>query len=160
TRTELEVEGFDARRLVVVPFGVDPPVARDAAEIDATVAAAGVIPPYVLTVGTVEPRKDVTTIVRAMESLRATNPRLTLVVVGPRGWGDVRGLDQPYVRVLGAQPWHVLDALYRRASAFCSASLYEGFGLPAVEAMARGAPTVATTGSAVEEVVQGAGILF
>ena len=55
---------------------------------------------------------------------------------------------------------HVLDALYRRADAFCLASLYEGFGLPAVEAMARGVPTIATTGSALEEVVQGAGALF
>ena len=72
----------------------------------------------------------------------------------------MHGLDLPFVRVIGAQPWRVLDALYRRAEAFCLASLYEGFGLPAVEAMARGIPTVVTTGSALEEVARGAGLLF
>jgi glycosyltransferase involved in cell wall biosynthesis len=62
--------------------------------------------------------------------------------------------------VLGRQPWSAIDALYRRADAFCVASLYEGFGLPALEAMARGAATVTTTGSAMEEFVGGAGLLF
>ena len=160
TRQELEREGFEPERIAVVPFGVDPPIPRDPDEIDQAVARANVKPPYVLTVGTVEPRKDVATIVRAVERVRRTHPDLTLVVAGPRGWGDVPGLDRSFVRVIGAQPWSVLDALYRRASVFCLASLYEGFGLPAVEAMARGIPTVATTGSALEEFVRGAGALF
>jgi glycosyltransferase involved in cell wall biosynthesis len=160
TREELEREGFDPGRIEVVPFGVDPPAPRDPDEVDRAVARAGVEAPYVLTVGTVEPRKDVTTIARAVESLRRTRPDLTLVVAGPRGWGEVHGLDRSFVRAIGPQPWSVLDALYRRASVFCLASFYEGFGLPVVEAMARGLPTVATTGSAVEEIVQGAGALF
>jgi glycosyltransferase involved in cell wall biosynthesis len=160
TRGELVREGFDEERLQVVPFGVDPPQPRAPDEIDAVVARAGVQGPFVLTVGTVEPRKDVTTIVNAVERLRRSHPDLTLVVAGPRGWGEVRGLDRSFVRVLGAQPWNVIDALYRRAAVFCVASLYEGFGLPAVEAMARGTPTVATMGSAVDEVVRGAGVLF
>jgi len=160
TRRELEREGFAPDRLEVVPFGVDPPRPRDDADVDRVVAGVGVRAPYVLTVGTVEPRKDVTTIVRAVAQLRRTDPDLTLVVAGPRGWGEVRGLDLPFVKVLGTQPWNVLDALYRRAEVFCSASLYEGFGLPAVEAMVRGTPTVATTGSSIEEVVEGAGALF
>jgi glycosyltransferase involved in cell wall biosynthesis len=144
----------------VIPFGVDPPVPRDPDEIDRVVERVGAQSPYVLTVGTLEPRKDVITIVRAVERLRRSHPDLTLVVAGPRGWGEVKGLDRSFVRVIGAQPWSVLDALYRRADVFCLASLYEGFGLPAVEAMARGVPTVATTGSALEEFVQGAGALF
>ena len=147
-------------RIDVVPFGVDPPVPRDPDEIDGTIARAGVTPPYVLTVGTVEPRKDVATIARAVERLRGAHPGLTLVVVGPRGWGEVRGIDRPFVQVIGAQPWSTLDALYRHASVFCLASLYEGFGLPVVEALARGTPTVATTGSALEEWVRGCGGLF
>ena len=69
-------------------------------------------------------------------------------------------LDRSFVRVVGAQPWAVLDALYRRADVFCVSSLYEGFGLPALEALARGAPTVTTTGSSMEEFVRGAGLLF
>jgi len=160
TGHELEREGFERNRITVVPFGVDPPVPRDPDEIDRAVARAHVQPPYILTVGTVEPRKDVATIVRAVERLRHTRPDLTLVVAGPRGWGDVRGLDRPFVKIIGSQPWSVLDALYRRAEAFCLASLYEGFGLPVVEAMARGVPTIATTGSALEEVMEGAGALF
>lgn len=160
TAAELTREGFERDRIEVVPFGVDPPAPRDPDEIDRTVARVGVTAPFVLTVGTVEPRKDLPTIVRAVEKLRRTRPDLTLVVVGPRGWGEVNGLDRPFVQVVGAQPWSALDALYRRADAFCLASLYEGFGLPVVEAMARGVPTIATTGSALEEVVRGAGALF
>jgi glycosyltransferase involved in cell wall biosynthesis len=160
TGRELEHEGFASERIDVIPFGVTPPSPRTDADIDDAVARAGVRAPYVLTVGTVEPRKDVTTIVGAVERLRRTHPGLTLVVVGPRGWGEVAGLDRSFVRVLGSLPWDTLDALYRRTAAFCSASLYEGFGLPGVEAMAHGAPTVVSTGSSLEEVVRGAGVLF
>ncbi|MFM8238241.1 MAG: glycosyltransferase family 4 protein [Actinomycetota bacterium] len=160
TRRELVAEGFPAERIEVVPLGVDPPGVRSDPEVDAAVAAVGVRAPYVLTVGTVEPRKDIPTIVAVVDRARRRVPDLTLVVVGPPGWGEVRGLDRSFVRVLGDQPWPVVDALYRRATVFCSASRYEGFGLPALEAMARGAPTVATTGSATEEFVDGAGLTF
>ncbi len=160
TRAELEREGFDPARVEVVQFGIDPPAARDAVDIDAAVAQAGVASPYVLTVGTIEPRKQLPTLVRIVDELRRTHPNVRLVVCGPRGWGRVEGLDAPFVQMLGRQPWRVVDALYRRAAAFCCASLYEGFGLPALEAMARGAPTVVTTGSSMEEFVSGAGLLF
>jgi glycosyltransferase involved in cell wall biosynthesis len=160
TARELEAEGFGAERVQLVRFGIDTPATRDDADIDTTIARAGVDGPFVLTVGTLEPRKDVPTLVHAMERVRTAHPDLTLVVVGPRGWGEVPGLDRPYVQVLGRQPWNVVDALYRRASAFVCASLYEGFGLPALEAMARGAPTISTTGSSMEEFVRDAGLLF
>jgi glycosyltransferase involved in cell wall biosynthesis len=160
TGRELIAEGFDRDLIEVVPLGVDPPEPRSDVEIDATVAAMGIRAPFVLTVGTVEPRKDLPTIVAAVERARRRVPDLSLVVVGPRGWGEVRGLDRPSVRALGDQPWSVVDALYRRATVFCLASRYEGFGLPALEAMAHGAPTLATTGSATEEFVEGAGLCF
>jgi glycosyltransferase involved in cell wall biosynthesis len=161
TRSELEREGFDPDRIEVAPFGVDAPEEREVGDIDAAIALAGVRDPYVLSVGTIEPRKDFATVAAAVERLRASHPGLTLVVCGPRGWGEVEGLDHPFVRVLGAQPWNVLDALYRRAAVTCLASVYEGFGLPAVESMARGTPVVTTTGSSLEELAQGgAGLLF
>ena len=160
TARELEREGFARERIAVVPFGVDPPAPRDPDEIDRAVARAGVQPPYVLTVGTVEPRKDVATIVARG---RAAPAHASRSHAGRRRTARVgRGVAASTGRscsVIGAQPWSVLDALYRRAEVFCLASLYEGFGLPVVEAMARGVPTVATTGSALEEVVQGAGAL-
>jgi glycosyltransferase involved in cell wall biosynthesis len=161
TRDELVREGFDPSGIVVAHLGVDPPPARDDDEIDTAVASAGVRQPYVLTVGTVEPRKDLPTMVAAVERLRARGRReLELVVVGPPGWGNVTGIDRPFVRRLGEQPWPTVDALIRRADACCITSCYEGFGLPALEAIARGAPLAAASGSSVEEVVAGAALLF
>ncbi|HET9730466.1 MAG TPA: glycosyltransferase family 1 protein [Acidimicrobiia bacterium] len=160
TRRELEQEGFAPERLHIARFGVDPPRERAPADIDAVLDDLGISRPYVLTVGTVEPRKDLETIVRAVEAVRARHPDLTLVVNGPRGWGVVHGLDRPFVRVLGTQPWSVVDALYRRAAVCCIASLYEGFGLPALEAMVRGTATIAASGSATEEVMHDGGLVF
>ena len=64
------------------------------------------------------------------------------------------------MRVLGEQPWPIVDALIRRSAACCIASRYEGFGLPALEAIARGAPLAVAEGSALEEVVGDAALLF
>lgn len=160
TRRELVAEGFDPARVRVALSGIGAPEQRDDTDIDRAVAEAGIDPPYVIAVGTIEPRKDFPTAVAAVGKVRARYPDLTLVIAGPPGWGTVTGLDEPFVRVLGQQPWRVLDALYRRAIACCLPSHYEGFGLPALEALVRGTPVVTTTGSALEEVVGDAGLLF
>jgi len=160
TRVELMREGFEPEDVVVVPLGVDQPPDRDAAELDATVQRLGATRPYILTVGTVEPRKDLPTIVAAHERLRAKHSDLELFIVGTPGWGEVRGIDRPGVRAVGWLPDDDVDALYRRACACVIASRYEGFGLPALEAMARGAPLVAADDSALPEVVGDAGLLF
>jgi glycosyltransferase involved in cell wall biosynthesis len=161
TRDELLREGFEPDSIVVARLGINRPAARLDDEIDAAVAAAGITPPYVLTVGTVEPRKDLPVMVAAVERVRARGASdLDLVIVGAPGWGRVDGIDRPFVRRLGETPWPTVDALIRRASAFCIASRYEGFGLPALEAIARGAPLAAASGSSVEEVVADAALLF
>jgi glycosyltransferase involved in cell wall biosynthesis len=161
TRDELVREGFDPETIVVAHHGIDPPADRSDDDIDATVASAGVSAPYVLTVSTVEPRKDLPTMVDAVARVRAQGaPDLELVIVGGTGWGRVEGIDRPFVRRLGDTPWPTVDALIRRARAFCVSSRYEGFGLPALEAIARGAPLAAASGSSVEEVVAGAALLF
>ncbi|GIU90688.1 MAG: hypothetical protein KatS3mg010_1787 [Acidimicrobiia bacterium] len=145
---------------MVAPHGVDAPEPRDPAEVDATLARWGVRAPYVLHVGTIEPRKDVTTLVAGVERLRQSHRELTLVLAGARGWGTVTGIDRPFVTLLDAPPWRVVDALYRRAAACAVASRYEGFGLPVTEAFARGTPVVAADNSALREVVGDAGSLF
>jgi glycosyltransferase involved in cell wall biosynthesis len=111
--------------------------------------------PYVLALGTVEPRKDLPTLARAMASLPA---EVRLVVAGPDGWGAdafdaaARPLGDRLVRL----PW-VDQAqrarLLRGAAVFAYPSLYEGFGLPPLEAMAAGVPVVAAAGGAIPEAV-------
>ncbi|MDQ1467736.1 MAG: hypothetical protein QOH10_2151 [Actinomycetota bacterium] len=161
TRMELIREGFTPEDVHIAHLGVDAPSLREASEIDAAVARAGIEAPYVLTVGTIEPRKDLPTIVAAIERIRSrSGSDLELVVVGPSGWGPAPDLDRSFVHVLGTQPWSVVDALLRRAAACCIASRYEGFGLPALEALARGAPLAVAEGSSLEEVVGNAALLF
>src|SRR4051794_39406877 len=141
TRVELIREGFSPEDVQVAPLGVDMPAPRNDDDLDAALASVGIAPPYVLSVGTVEPRKDLPTLVNAVERLLPRgNKKLQLVIVGPAGWGRVEGIDRPFVRRLGEQPWPIVDALVRRSTACCIASRYEGFGLPALEAIARGAP--------------------
>lgn len=159
TLRELESLGFARDRLAIAHLGADPPQPLSDHEIDVRMRALGIDRPFLLTVGTVEPRKRVDRLVAAHRALRAEHPDLELVVVGPRGWGEVNGLDGPGVRVTGALPWAAIDTLYRRAVACAIPSVYEGFGLPAVEAMHRACPVVVADGSATAEVVGHAGLV-
>lgn len=160
TRRELVRLGFRADAIRTVHLGTDVPAPLDPLVIDARLAALGVHPPYVLTVGTVEPRKRLALLARAVTRLRRTHPALELLVVGPPGWGGgAQGVTGDGVRRLGALPWAAVDALYRRAAVCAIASVYEGFGLPAVEAMIRSCPVVVADGSALTEVVGNAGIV-
>ncbi|WP_433870019.1 glycosyltransferase family 4 protein [Saccharopolyspora sp. CA-218241] len=117
-------------------------------------------PRYVLAVGTVEPRKGYQHLVPAMGLLPERD--LPLLIVGSPGWG---GLDVPAlaaehgadVRLLGAVDDADLAVLLRRATALAVPSLDEGFGLPALEAMALGVPVVHSDAPALVEVVGGAG---
>jgi glycosyltransferase involved in cell wall biosynthesis len=145
TRAELrEVLGVDESRIEVIPnavaatFGPDGP------------AASG---EYVLTVGTLEPRKN---LIRLAEAARRADVELR--VVGARGWGDVH-LNGAGIRWLGAVDDDQLATLYRGALCLAYPSLYEGFGIPVLEAMACGTPVVTSAGGATEEVAGGAAVL-
>jgi glycosyltransferase involved in cell wall biosynthesis len=159
TRSELITCGFDAGRVHVAPLAIAVPPAPPDDVIDARVAAIGVEPPYVLSVGTIEPRKGLDTLAAAVAKIRAHRPEVTLVLAGPTGWLSVPGLDGDGIRRLGKVDEPTLDALYRRAEVCALPSRYEGFGLPVLEAMARGCPVVASDGTALTEVVGLAGRL-
>lgn len=155
--------GFRPERLRVVPWGAPDPagLAVGPAEVARVRVAHGLEGPYVLFVGTVEPRKGLAVLARAMARLGRAD--LTLAVAGPAGWGDadggaLAGVPGPVAR-LGFVPADDLPALQHGAAAFCFPSTGEGFGLPVAEAMAAGAAVVTTSGTACAEVAADAAVL-
>ena len=115
---------------------------------------------YVLAVGTVEPRKDLPSLVRAFGTFAKGYPSLALVHAGPDGWGSAQ-LEEAIAACpagnqvvrLGWVDDRARDALMAGATVFAFPSLYEGFGLPPLQAMAAGTPVVATRCGALEEVL-------
>lgn len=156
---ELEREGFEPERVHVAHHGIDPPADRSDAEIDEAVRRWGITGPYVLFVGTLEPRKGVATLVGAFAHLRRARPDVSLVVVGGRGWGQVPRLDRPGILALGGVGDDDLDALYRRARCLAYPSHYEGFGLPVLEAMVRGCPVITSSVTSLPEVAGDAAVM-
>jgi glycosyltransferase involved in cell wall biosynthesis len=121
---------------------------------------------YLLTVGTIEPRKNVAHVLAAYARLpAAVRERTPLVVAGARGWRaadlerELRDLaERGRIRFLGFVPGAALPDLYAGAAAFLFPSLYEGFGLPPLEAMASGVPVVTSGRASLAEVVGDAGL--
>ena len=114
--------------------------------------------PYVLFVGTPEPRKNLDRLVAAMALLRKRGRNEQLVIAGGGGWGQ-SSADAPHVRWLGRVSDSDLRMLYANALCLALPSLHEGFGLPAVEAMATGTPVVASRTGALPEITAGAAVL-
>ncbi len=161
TADDLAAAGVPQDKVAVIEEGCDhlaPPDHDGAAKLlaDLGVGAGG---RYLLTVSTLEPRKNLD---RLLAAYALARPRLPepwpLVVVGPAGWGPAL-LPQPSVLLAGAVDGGVLSALYAGARLVAYVPRREGWGLPAVEAMACGTPVVATpmpsTGGAAFEVAPG-----
>ena len=139
-RETVALAGISPERIRVVPNGVDPVFTQDGPRADGD---------YVLAVATLEPRKN---LARVVEAARLAGVELR--VVGARGWGGVEA--EGWV---GEIPDAELAALYRGARCVLYPSLYEGFGLPVLEAMSSGVPVVTSRGTAMEEVAGGAAVL-
>src|SRR5438270_6019505 len=137
--------GVARRRIEIVPNGVD----------DDFFTAEGDEDDYVLFVGTIEPRKGLDDLLAAWDSL--PHPRPRLILCGDAGWGDVQ-LPRD-AEVTGYVDRTRLRELYRHARAFVYPSRYEGFGIPPLEAMACGAPVIATRTGAIPEYANGAALL-
>ncbi|TAL41346.1 MAG: glycosyltransferase family 1 protein [Salinibacterium sp.] len=157
-------EYFDFRdRVRVIGCAVSQKLALPA-DPDTRAKALDLPDRYVLAVGTLEPRKGIEPLIRAMALPAAQG--LPLLVVGPQGWGDVdvasvaaeAGHPEGRVRTLGHLDDADLAVLFSRASVFVFPSLAEGFGLPVLEAMSLGTPVVHSDAPAVAEVAADAGI--
>jgi glycosyltransferase involved in cell wall biosynthesis len=114
--------------------------------------------PYVLFVGTPEPRKNLPRLIEAMTLLRKRGLPERLVLAGSGGWGNV-SLGSHKITQLGRVSDEQLASLYAHASCLALPSLHEGFGLPAIEAMACGTPVVASSAGALPEITAGAAVL-
>ncbi|MCZ7543730.1 MAG: glycosyltransferase family 4 protein [Anaerolineae bacterium] len=154
SRIDVAVPGVDARFFEPIPD----------ARMAAFRAARGLPPRFLLFLGTLEPRKNLLTLLRAYAAL--PDRAVKLVLAGGRGWlyGEIfdaiasLGLDGD-VLTPGYVPDDELPLWYRAAEAFVYPSIYEGFGLPLLEAMASGAPVVAADTSSLPEAVGDAGLL-
>jgi alpha-1,3-rhamnosyl/mannosyltransferase len=142
---DLVSDGVDADRITIVHGGSDHLVAEDREQTDALLLRLGVQGEFLLTVSTLEPRKNVDRLLTAYAHARAGWPEpWPLVIVGPTGWGPVltSPREQHGVVFAGAVSDGALTGLYRRARAFAYIPLTEGYGLPPLEAMRMGTPSV------------------
>lgn len=152
--------GLRDDRLRIVPWGIDPTPVTDV-EVEAVRQRWQIDKPYVLFVGTIEPRKNLPRVVEAFS--RMASDTHCLVIVGWKGWkedlGSIIETSDADVRPLGYVPGDDLPALYRGADVCCAPSLREGFGMPVLEAMTQATPVVTSAGTSTAEVAGDTGVL-
>jgi len=147
-----------ATKCTVCPLGVDPAYFDPIPEklMSEVRSTYGLPATYVLHVGTIEPRKNLTVALAAVERLSARGRAVHLVLVGQPGWESRQLYERlgrsPLCRPLGYVPLNHVRALYAGAAAMLMPSHYEGFGLPVLEAMAAGIPVVCSGKGSLREV--------
>jgi glycosyltransferase involved in cell wall biosynthesis len=152
----LDAYHLPADRVVVTPLGVSPSWLEAEPPDAAWLAARGLPPRYLLFVGSREPRKNLATLLAAYRELLAGGTTTPLVLVGPPGWGeepDLASLPPGSVHTPGYLGDAELARVVAGAAALAYPSWYEGFGLPALEALACGTPVVAGDVPALREVL-------
>jgi len=158
--------GLDPRKIEIIPYGVSPEFGRgDDGRDKSVLEALGIRPPYVLCVGRLNPRKNLISLARAFERMKAeTGLPHQLVIAGKEDFEAAKTLAAiPRVRgeiiLTGYIPDADLPALYRKADIFIYPSLFEGGGLPLLEAMSAGVPAIASHATSLPEIIGDEGIL-
>jgi glycosyltransferase involved in cell wall biosynthesis len=167
-RDVVSAYGVPAGKISVIYEAADPRFRSQPPEIVAAARARHGLPErYLLFVGTIEPRKNLARLLAAFERLQAENLTDALVIVGKRGWltGDFdaaleRSPAKQAVLFPGFVPDADLPAVYAGAQVLAMPSLYEGFGLPVLEAMACATPVACSNSSSLPEIAGDAALLF
>lgn len=164
TAKDLEREMPDSKdKIEVIHLGVSK---NKYVRVKSSLDSFDVASSYILFVGTLEPRKNLSRLISAYKKLpNSIKERVRLVVVGGKGWGRVDvarmveslGLEK-YVQILGYVTEEQLSLLYERALFLAMPSLYEGFGLPLIEAMSHGVPALTSNCSSMPEIAGDAAI--
>ena len=137
----VDVLGIEQERIVPAPPGLADGLVPEG-------EAADLGGPAILALGTIEPRKN---LARLVEAWRLLDGELGLVLAGGEGWGDRPDLADPRIMRLGYVPDDEIARLYRGAAVYAFPSMFEGFGMPIVEAMACGTPVVASAHPSLDE---------
>jgi alpha-1,3-rhamnosyl/mannosyltransferase len=169
-RDAIRMLGLAPHKIRVIHLGVPPGYASVTRESIARVTGALALrKPYFLSVGTIEPRKNVDTLLTSWQSLPASfRDEYELIIAGLPGWrsdATTQRLMQATsenrgIRYLGYVPESDLPALTAGAAAFVYPSLYEGFGIPVAQAMAAGCPVITANVSSLPEITGGAAVLI
>ena len=158
TAQDLVEAGMEADRIHVIPHGVQA-VPVTAQEVEHFKHTQGLHRPYIMWCGAIEPRKNLTTLLEAFRQVASASD-CDLVLVGPAGWGGehdaltraLAALPEGRVHLTGSLPWQQVHAAYAGARAFAFPSIWEGFGMPVLEAQAHGVPVVTSQDTAMAEV--------
>jgi alpha-1,3-rhamnosyl/mannosyltransferase len=159
----VRVLGLRPEKIAVIHSGIAAPFFEASGEaMDAVRARYGLKRPFVLFVGTIEPRKNIDMLLDAYKALPASlREEFELVVAGPMGWAPAETAARVRsVRYLGYIPEPDIAPLTAAATVFAYPSLYEGFGFPVAQAMAAGTPVIASNVSSLPEITGDAAVLI
>ncbi len=171
-RDLMDLLGVEEEKIRVINSGIDPelrPLDHADPRLAETAGKYRLPQKFILTLSTIEPRKNLVNLIESFDRLIAARPEFSdcgLVIVGGTGWlagkifrARLKARSRDKIRFLGYVPREEKIALYNLASIFVFPSYYEGFGFPPLEAMACGTPVIASAATSLPEVVGGAGLL-